>query len=250
MSMIVKKTYGFLIKTISRTDRCIKCRRTEKDMMGRSTNTDKGIDIFSPEKLCIDCEIKSFPDRFHGCGFCKRPIREKFSCMICSSGFIDWVKDVINPVDHVSIMLRYAAKQLLNRTIHNQSGLPPMEHNQFILRTDDGYYKWPGFYAGITNKFSIKSNIAGQSDDGLMMDCFPVWIVPRLVNESNVKTSDLLKLDILNPDLKLFQKILLEIMEKNNIRLYDDIQIDPNSILPIQIRAINPYDTRVVKPHW
>ena len=54
----------------------------------------------------------------------------------------------------------------------------------------------------------------------------------------------------MKPDLKLFQKILLEIMEKNNIRLYDDIQIDPNNILPIQIRAINPYDTRIVKPHW
>lgn len=240
MSMFVKKTYGFLIKKVSKTDRCIKCYRTEKEIMGVSTNTDKGIDIFSPEKMCIDCEIKSFPDRFHGCGFCKRPIREKFSCMICSSGFIEWIKDAIEPVDRLGIVLRYAAKQLLNRTIHDHLSV---ERNQFILRTNDGYYKWPGFYAGVTNKFSIKTNPTGQ------MDYFPVWIVPRLVNDSNVKTTDLLKLDILNPDLKLFQKILLDIMEKNNIRLYDDVQIDPDSILPIQIRAINPYDTRVVKPH-
>jgi hypothetical protein len=242
MSMFVKKTYGFLVKKISKTERCIKCCRSEQDMMGVTTNTDKGIDIFSSEKLCIECEIHQFPDRFHGCGFCKRPIREKFSCIVCSSGFIEWIKDVIEPVDNLSIVLRYAAKQLLNRTTHDH--ISPIDRNQFILRTNDGYYKWPGFYAGVTNKFSIKSKII---HDDLVSECFPVWIVPRLVNDSNVKTSDLLKLDILNPDLKLFQKILLDILEKNNIRLYDDVQIDPDNILPIQIRAINPYDTRIVK---
>src|SRR5437879_6272581 len=96
---LIKKTYGFIIKTITKTDQCIKCNRTEQKLMGETTYTDKGISVFSPERLCIDCEIQMFPERFHGCGFCKRPIREKFCCLICSNGFVEWVKDQIHPID-------------------------------------------------------------------------------------------------------------------------------------------------------
>lgn len=225
---IIKKTYGLLIKTINNNNRCKNCHRTEQDLMGETTNTNKGISIFSPELLCIDCEIEQFPERFHGCGFCKRPIREKFSCIICTNGFVDWVKDVIQPLDTLSVMIRMAAKQLLDKTIYDLT-----ESHRFILRTDDGYYKWPGFYAGITDRFTGFDSERGN--------CFPIWVIPRLTKPYDVRFTDL-KLD-----LRIFQHMLLDILAKNNISLYHDIQMDPDKIESSQIKTINSYDTRVVR---
>lgn len=299
---IIKKTYNLIVKSIQRDYRCIKCNRTEKQLVGDTSKSDGGHSIFSPENLCIDCEIRTYPDRFHGCGFCKRPIREKFSCMICSSGFVEWVRNVIQPIDSLSMIIRQSAGGLLDRSIHDL----PIEHHKFIVRNDDGYYKWPGFYAGITNKFSAKNStqedpdanvvesktkkketkITDKYDDLLngsdprdensnsnasmnidlcfdektdqeqkdlshgivklsssasQSNCFPVWIIPKLTNGYDVNFSDL------RLDLKIFQQILLGILEKNNINLYEDVQIDLDKMDNLQIKTVNPYDTRVMK---
>lgn len=274
---IVKKTYNFIIKSVKRIDKCVNCNRTEKQLVGDTSKSDKCNSIFSTDSLCIDCEIRMYPDRFHGCGFCKRPIRERFSCVICSDGFIEWIKNVIQPIDSLSMMIRQSANGLLDRSIHDL----PIDHHKFIVRNDDGYYRWPGFYAGITNKFSAKSSVApnptetkissdkydmkshsdythdeskhihidsehshkiiNRSSPEPQTNCFPVWIIPKLTKEYDINFSNL------RMDLRIFQTILLELLEKNNINLYEDVQIDLDKMENEQIKTINPYDTRVMK---
>ena len=217
---IIKKTCTTLGLHTSICKKCIQCGKTEEDLIGEKINT---INIFSIENLCLNCEILTFPERFHGCGFCKRPIREKFSCTICTSGFIHWIREVINPLDPMSICIRNSANALVEKTIHSHN----IDKHKFIMRTLDGYYKWPGFYAGITDKFSHGSNF------------FPVWIIPRLTKKYKIKNFKF--------NLKIFQQILLDILETNDIHLYEDIQINPNTFTQEQIYQVNPYDTRVVK---
>lgn len=243
---------------------CANCKRSEKDLTGSNLNTKRGYNIFSRELLCIDCEILVFPGRFHGCGFCKRPIREKFSCTVCSNGFIDWVKESIDPQDIISNKVCNSASDLISDTIESD------ESRQFILRTNDGNYSWPGFYGGITNRFSnIQSIESLPSIDQTMYDeplvdlniklpdtssdllndqcstkivpvsnCFPVWIIPRL-------TIDKISLTDIKLDLRAFQNILLEVLRSNSINLYNDVQIDAESFSVTKIIKINPYDTRI-----
>lgn len=300
---IIKKTYGIISKIALKTAACVNCNRTEKQLVGQNNTKNS---IFNSENLCIDCEILMHPDHFHGCGFCKRPIREKFSCEICSDGFLEWIKNMIHPVDTLSIMIRYSASKLTEKTIydsfplmsvsdrralpqkstgilpHGSTGVLPIDQRKFIIRNNDGYYKWPGFYAGVTNKFfnhpitnyngmtgttftdmalSESKYIHKELDDHDKYDidtnsieqfnCFPVWIIPKLTNGYDVNSNPNLilnfNIECLRPDLKIFQNILLEILEKNNIHLYEDIQIDINRMTYDQIITVNPYDTRVIK---
>ena len=246
--IVVKKAYSMIVKPKNDLCICIKCNRTEKQLVGVN---DIGHSIFNQENLCIDCEILTYPERFHGCGFCKRPIRERFSCMTCSDGFVEWINDVIHPIDSLSVMIRKSAHGLLDRNIHDIS----LDHRLFILREEDGYYKWPGFYAGLTDKFSPKPD--DHHDDTITETTaivpilahdsqnvyLPVWIVPKLTNGYDVSFADL------HLDLKIFQTILLNILEKNNIYLYEDVQINLSSMKNEQIRTVNPYDTRIMKKY-
>ena len=244
---VIKKTYNRIVKSTKKNTKCVKCERTEKELVNNTRH-----DIFSLESLCIDCEIITHPDRFHGCGFCKRPIREKFSCVICSNGFVEWVKIVIQSTDGLSMIIRQSANGLLA----GHGAEPNAQYSRFILRVDDGYYKWPGFYAGITNRFSFgtssseftilpESQDSGSYDEKEQTDhqtrYFPVWVIPKLTKGYDVNFSGL------RLDMKIFQTILLEILEKNNINLYHDVQIDLDKMENEQIKAINPYDTRVMK---
>jgi hypothetical protein len=279
------------IKIIPKIDKtvCVKCKRSEKNMTGSNKNSLSGVNIFSREQMCIDCEIRYFPIRFHGCGFCKRPIREKFSCSICADGFVNWIKDVIQPLGTTSKILRLSASRLLNKSI-NDIIIDPDIDRAFILRTDDGFYKWPGFYAGVTNRFSAQnipksgrlvesktqsSQIALTSSKILPSELlarqsgvihekvdskmtiekenqsdqkgfFPIWLIPKLTEGYDIKLSDF-KLKNLKSNLNPFDKILLNILEKNNIHLYSDVQINSESFPSNQIKIINPYDTRVIK---
>src|SRR5579863_4465294 len=148
---IIKKTYSLITNTkTNRIDNvCSKCNRSEKDLTGENQNTNKSKKILCPENLCLYCEINEFPERFCGCAFCKRPIREKFSCAICSNGFIDWMRDILSDLNNNTFIFRTAAKQLLNKTKtktktndHNDNSYISEEH-KFIVRTEDGLYKWP-----------------------------------------------------------------------------------------------------------
>lgn len=278
MYRIIKKTQDTIIKIVNQCNVCVNCGRTEQDLVGTSINTFKNINIFSVEELCIDCEIMTYPERFHGCSFCRRPIREKFSCTICSNGFLGWVNDFVHSLDSFNIMIKRSALDLIERTIYD---MPELEKTQFILRIDDSYYKWPGFYAGITNRFSRDTLNSKQNkkqnkksmttsvcvdyiiDHEESMDIIinnqyenkivhvedqntnnyvPIWIIPRILKQGKFDISDL------TLDFNIFQKWLLEILENNNIHLYDDVQIDGETIEFEQIIKVNTYDTRVIKP--
>lgn len=263
MNTIIE-VYNKITKKETKCNSCVNCHKTEEELAGEpdtlSLSKEPDEMRLSNEKLCLNCEIMLYPDRFHGCGFCKRPIREKFSCTICANGFNSWLRSEIYGSDTLSQMLRISADSLLCEQIHkNQSSIissffcdlictssklikfkstkseeskpsnSDLQH-KFILRTSDSYYKWPGFYAGITDKFSQKSNF------------FPVWIIPRL------DTRYCMKYTKLKPDVKMFQRMILEILEANNISLYEDIQIDLDVFDKNQIKEVNPYDTRIVKP--
>lgn len=207
---------------------CISCKKTESQLSGEIKSR------FCSDKLCFDCETLKHPERFHGCGFCKRPIRDKFSCTTCSLGFIDWVNDVIQPLDNISKLIRSSSKNLLKKKKINND-------NMFIKRINDSVYKWPGFYAGITNEFS---NDIRNKDK-----YFPVWIIPKLVIPYEINYNKF-KLDTQN-----FERILVDMLKKNNINLYDDVQINLETMNDMeflnfkekQIARINHYDTRIIK---
>lgn len=271
---------------------CVRCNRTEHDLVGSTINTVQGKSIFSPEMLCIDCEILCYPSRFHGCAFCKRPLKTKFCCSICSDGFVSWVHEMIHPVDTVSRLIRMSAHNLIDKMVSDL----PVENRQFILRNDDGLYRWPGFYAGITNRFSYRKLSSvheemtknsqetkehqpvtieidmfednNKVDDIIDLDLgldsvyssrknkkekidktltvhdemlLPVWIVPKL---TKMIRFDMKKYGL---DLRMFEKVLLDILKENNINLYSYIQIDSDTIGGEQIKTVNPHDTRVIK---
>ncbi len=238
---------------------CINCLKTEEELAGYdnalysvlhgSFSQTEEIKRFCDENLCLNCEIIEYPERFHGCGFCKRPIREKFSCTICTNGFNSWIRSEIYGSDALSHMLRVSADSLLDiKTIfpsffcklyHKNSmesrGSNQHNFNKFILRTSDSYYKWPGFYSGVTDKFSQKSNMSESN-------FFPVWIIPKLDINHCVKYTNL------KPDIKMFQRMILEILETNNIKLYEYVQIDLELFDVSKIKEANSYDTRIIKP--
>jgi len=267
---IIRKINDTIIKTINWHNVCTSCQKSEQDLVGTSIKTIKNINIFSVEGMCIDCEIMNYPERFHGCGFCRRPIREKFSCTICTDGFVEWVKAYVYPMDNFSELIKRSAPDLIDYTIYN---LPQIQNTKFILRVDDGYYKWPGFYAGITNRFSkgtytniesicvddhehTNTNTNTNTNVDRILDSFidkpsdmihtidnffiPIWIVPRLLKQPCFGIADL-KLE-----LNIFKKWLLDILEANDIYLYLDVQIDGSTVNFEQIVKVNPYDTRVI----
>lgn len=219
---LIRKTYDNLVT--SNNNSCKQCKKTELKLSG-------SLHPRFINGLCFDCEVLTFPERFHGCGFCKRPIRERFSCTICSLGFVEWVKESIHPVDSTSKLIRLSAGNLLKKTIDDL----PIEQHVFIKRTSDSFYHWPGFYAGTTNRFCT-----GEDDDS-EQKYFPVWIIPKLTVPYEIDYRSF------KFDLKNFERVLFDILKTNNINLYRDVQIDPAIIQLDQISKVNPYDTRVVK---
>ena len=204
---------------------CKECGYQDKDEDGENR--------LSKEGLCFNCEVINYPERFYGCVFCKRPIRGRLCCDTCEDGFVTWIKDNIHPVDVTSRMIRNSARSLVRKD--------PDEGNKhkFIMRTEDSMFKWPGFYAGVTNRFvfGIKSANSDDREDNYM----PIWIIPNIHKEYklNIRKHDL------NPSF--FESVLLDILKTNFIDLYQDTQIDLSQYSRNNIKEVNRYDTRIVK---
>lgn len=47
--------------------------------------------IYSEDGLCSNCELKTFPDRYSGCGFCGKAIKYTLFCWNCHSHFSQWL---------------------------------------------------------------------------------------------------------------------------------------------------------------
>ena len=46
--------------------------------------------IYSPEGLCYNCQLLQFPERYHGCCFCREAIDLGLICYGCKEGFEEW----------------------------------------------------------------------------------------------------------------------------------------------------------------
>lgn len=67
---------------------------------------------YSPEGFCLDCEMKMFPDRFSGCGFCGKAIRGSSYCAGCKGNFCDWLFDLFyNKNENSKSTIQYFASQ-------------------------------------------------------------------------------------------------------------------------------------------
>lgn len=54
----------------------------------------QGFVIASPEGTCQKCEYQAFPNRFHGCLFCRRPMRGlRATCRPCVDGFCEFIRE-------------------------------------------------------------------------------------------------------------------------------------------------------------
>lgn len=216
MSNIKNNTMCFFWRTYKKCDNdiyCKYCKKSSIDIIGYNDNS-----IFNKEQLCLKCELNNYPQRFHGCGFCKRPIKKSFCCKICADGFIEWIKNWILPID--------SQEKKFDDMIHDLLKNIKQNENSFIIRENDNLYKWSGFYAGFINRFSTDKK-----------DCQPIWIIPKLTQRYAFTSAN---------KKKLLQEFILSILKSNEIDLINDIQI--NSEIRInQIDTINYYDTRIIQ---
>lgn len=75
-----------------------KSRAERTDGFQACVNFQKGCDFggfylarYSPEGYCDDCEIKAFPQRYHGCCFCGKVIKYGSACWGCLEGVSQWL---------------------------------------------------------------------------------------------------------------------------------------------------------------
>jgi len=190
----------------------IRIRRRGNSRSPRSESSDVSSDgpmrLLSPEDLCVDCEIKQFPNRFHGCGFCRRPLRDLFACTTCRIGFAEWIKDVIPPETVILAKVRKQATRIISGIV--ESGF--IQNREFLYQESQLMCRWPGFYAGPLN---VRKN--GKIHDAYL----PTWIVPERIKipdefKSFVMTRDLARIT----KFEMFEKNLLQILEANDIHIF------------------------------
>lgn len=102
---------------------------------------------YSPEGLCLKCELRQFPDHFHGCLFCGRGMKYGEYCSRCTWAFDKWASRLFSP--HITTSSQSHALQKGLFRLHHGN---PSKPKRIAVRTkelsDRGEYKWPGFYVG------------------------------------------------------------------------------------------------------
>lgn len=160
---------------------------------------------YSNEGLCSKCELKEFPERFHGCIFCRRP--QKYTsdvCLSCDRGFKKWLKYQSN----FSTKKYYDFSCLTFGLTHNLNTPQHRFDNtrytfDFIDNSSTLSSKWPGFYVG-DNKW-CKPDISLEFEENL---------------------------DKLN-----YEKIIYNTLKDNGIDIYQNIQYTPTK--NDKLRSIN-----------
>lgn len=222
---------------------CVACHRevssADEDRKIIRSNSEKS--FLSPEQLCIKCEIVKFPERFHGCAFCRKPLRCAFACCACRIGFAEWVKKVIpkenlmfcgvrkNAMKTVTFLLRDGS--MINREFINSFNPDASDTDRLVGLVS--CLEWKGFYAGITN----------IGADGNPTDSYlPTWIIPSKI-QINPRSISLVKGLTDAAKLKLFENKLIQILEHNHIYLYKDVQIDLVNFDSSKIKSVTPYNS-------
>lgn len=98
---------------------------------------------FSREGLCIDCEINDFPQRFHGCIYCRNPMCCSNICLKCNIGFNKWIEKYVRVINYSNDKL-----MLINDLMSIHEKLAQYANFPFIKNNTNN---WPGFYAGNNN---------------------------------------------------------------------------------------------------
>lgn len=133
-------------------------------------NLEKGCDFhgvylytYSQEGLCDNCEFKEFPERYHGCCFCRKSVKYGPFCWGCRLSFQKWAFDLFYNKNEKSKSTNscFAIKtddetndwtlwQNVGSGVHrltylyNQPKLPFLVNKQASTSNDD----WPGFHLG------------------------------------------------------------------------------------------------------
>ena len=78
-------------------------------------------------------------------------MKNNLLCSICYDGFINWILTIGMPeksIDRFMNKILYPSEKLYQIVSEN--------NKNFIIRTDDSLYRWPGFYCGlIDNSYPI-----------------------------------------------------------------------------------------------
>lgn len=150
---------------------------------------------YSPEGLCNNCELKEFPDRFHGCICCGYAIDyHSHFCFDCKRGIDEWLrllfrsspknKEFFNEINiGVHCIVGYGSEKTAYHS-KRKLNLPPLGIS----------HKWPGFHTG--------------------SETFITPAISQLSSQVNIN------------DITWGNKetVLMRELEKINIRLYDQIQ--------------------------
>jgi len=155
--------------------------------------------MLSPDGLCLRCEIHGHPERFHGCAFCRRPLRNLYACTVCRLGFTEWLNGVgLDNHSHSNSHSNSHSHSVMSKIL--ESGYIVNREFVYIESQSLTDYEWPGFYAGL---------ISANTENAFL----PAWVIPktlRIMPMSNVDTD----------------AGLLKLLEQNNIHLYNNVQID------------------------
>jgi hypothetical protein len=197
---------------------------------------DRSNTVLSPEGYCLNCEIRKRPDRFHGCAFCRRPLRDLFACTTCRIGFAEWIRDVIPPETIILKSVREQAKRIVTGII--ESGY--IDNREFLYRESQLMCRWPGFYAGPLN---VKNEKGKSSNNSYL----PTWVIPDYIEIPNETRSLSISTDLTRiTRFEMFEKKLMEILEYNHIYIFQNIQIDVSKMDISNIREVNPYDLSIL----
>ena len=105
---------------------------------------------YSREGLCDECECEQFPERFHGCMFCRNKQKHNSVCSTCKSGFEGYIKENVN-FSHKRVY-----GQPTFRLSRRKSNHPFISANEFkelrFVELNRFTKEWPGFYAGINEE--------------------------------------------------------------------------------------------------
>jgi hypothetical protein len=104
---------------------------------------------YSPEGLCSDCELKKFPDRYHGCNCCGYAINyHPHFCINCRNGIEDWLSAVLNYTKRdwkIKSNIDLGIHCVLNDRL-GKNPYPPKRKLEHPPLSFD--HKWKGFHKG------------------------------------------------------------------------------------------------------
>ncbi len=133
---------------------------------------------YSPEGLCLNCELKTYSERFSGCGFCgKVVVKNSLYCSSCKDNFCDWLFDLFYNKNHnsKSTIKCFGSRSddetndwrlwsIIQKGIHSIVNYKPVNKFPVTVITKSRRGSWPGFSIGDKmniqiDPFELKSNI-------------------------------------------------------------------------------------------